>query len=168
MTPTGTTRTRTVQWEDPMPHVSEGMTRRPLDYLRDMVEGTIPVAPIAALLGITGLEIEEGRTLFAVDPAEYHYNPLGTVHGGVLATLLDSAMGCAVHSTLPEGGYFTTLELKVNFVRAVTGHSGRITCEGKVIHVGRTVATAEARAWDGRERVVAHGTTTCLLHRAPA
>jgi uncharacterized protein (TIGR00369 family) len=139
-----------------------------LDFLRAIVAGELPAPPVALLLDMSIVEVERGRTVFELEPAEYQFNPIGSVHGGVLATLLDSAMGCAVHSMLPAGSGYTTLELKVNFLRRVTTETGRLRCEGKVIHLGRTVATAEARAVDDQGRPVAHATTTCLLTRPGA
>jgi uncharacterized protein (TIGR00369 family) len=123
----------------------------------------IPHAPIAELVGFDLVEVGEGRASFELDPAERHYNPLGTVHGGIAATLLDSAMGVAVHTTLKEGETYTTLELKVNFVRAITESTGRIVASGSVIHRGGRVATAEARLTDADGRLLAHGTSTCLM-----
>jgi uncharacterized protein (TIGR00369 family) len=123
----------------------------------------IPHAPIAELVGMELVELGEGRATFALDPAERHYNPLGTVHGGIAATLLDSAMGCAVHTTLSDGERYTTLELKVNFVRAITEATGRVVASGSVIHRGGRIATAEARLADGDGRLLAHGTSTCLI-----
>jgi uncharacterized protein (TIGR00369 family) len=123
----------------------------------------LPPAPIAELVGFDLVELGEGRASFALDPAERHYNPLGTVHGGIAATLLDSAMGVAVHTTLDEGETYTTLELKVNFVRAITEATGRVVATGSVVHRGRRVATAEARLTDEDGRLLAHGTSTCLV-----
>jgi uncharacterized protein (TIGR00369 family) len=123
----------------------------------------LPVAPIAELLGFDLVELGEGRASFELDPAERHYNPLGTVHGGIAATLLDSAMGCAVHTTLTEGEGYTTIELKVNYVRAITEATGRVVASGSVIHRGGRVATAEARLTDADGRLLAHGTSTCLI-----
>jgi uncharacterized protein (TIGR00369 family) len=123
----------------------------------------MPHAPIAELVGMELVELGEGRATFALDPAERHYNPLGTVHGGIAATLLDSAMGCAVHTTLSDGERYTTLELKVNFVRAITEATGRVVASGSVIHRGGRIATAEARLADGDGRLLAHGTSTCLI-----
>jgi uncharacterized protein (TIGR00369 family) len=123
----------------------------------------LPPAPIAELVGFDLVELGEGRASFAMDPAERHYNPLGTVHGGIAATLLDSAMGCAVHTTLGEGERYTTLELKVNYVRAITEATGRVIASGSVIHRGGRVATAEARLTDEDGRLLAHGTSTCLI-----
>jgi uncharacterized protein (TIGR00369 family) len=102
--------------------------------------------------------------VFELRPGEQHYNPIGSVHGGVAATLLDSAMGCAVQTTLPAGTGYTTLELKVNFVRGLTAQSGPVRCEGEVVHRGGTVATAEGRIWEqDTGKLVAHATTTCLI-----
>jgi len=123
----------------------------------------IPHAPIAELVGMDLVDLGEGSATFALDPAERHYNPLGTVHGGIAATLLDSAMGCAVHTTLDEGERYTTLELKVNFVRAITEATGRVLASGSVIHRGGRIATAEARLTDEDGRLLAHGTSTCLI-----
>ena len=103
--------------------------------------------------------------MFEVEPGEQHYNPIGVVHGGLAMTLADSAMGCAVQSCLPAGVAWTTLELKINLVRALTVDSGTVRCEGTVIHVGRRVATAEARLLDGQGRLCAHATTTCMVIR---
>jgi uncharacterized protein (TIGR00369 family) len=135
-----------------------------LDFLRAIASGDVPGAPIAELMGFEPVEAEEGRVVFACVPGERHYNPIGSVHGGLAATLLDSAMGCAVHSTLPEGRGYTTLELKVNFTRAIAADTGRVLCEGTIVHRGSRVATAEGRVLaESDGRLLAHGTTTCLL-----
>jgi uncharacterized protein (TIGR00369 family) len=135
-----------------------------LELLRAIAAGNAPGAPIAELMGFEAVEAEEGRVLFAAVPGPEHYNPIGTVHGGLAATLLDSAMGCAVHTTLPEGTGYTTLELKVNFTRPITSDTGRVLCEGTVVHRGGRVATAEGRVIAERDgKLLAHGTTTCLL-----
>jgi uncharacterized protein (TIGR00369 family) len=111
------------------------------------------------------VELDEGRAVFSVEPAEYHYNPIGVVHGGLAATLLDSALGCAVHTALPAGAGYTTLEIKVNFVRAMTAETGLVRCEAKLIHLGGRTATAEGRIVDKDGKLYAHGTTTCLVFR---
>jgi uncharacterized protein (TIGR00369 family) len=135
-----------------------------LETLRAIAAGEAPGAPIAELLGFAPVEAEEGRVVFAAEPGPEHYNPIGTVHGGLAATLLDSAMGCAVHSTLPAGVGYTTLELKVNFTRPITSETGRILCEGTVVHRGGRVATAEGRVYaEADGKLLAHGTTTCLI-----
>ena len=145
-------RTRTVTWEDPAAGAAAARTMSGLEYLRAILEGKLPAAPIASLMGFRPVEVEEGRAVFEVTPAEYHYNPIGTVHGGLACTLADSAMGCAVHTTLPAGAGYTTLELKVNLLRRVTVGTGRLVCEGEVIHVGGRIATAEARLTGGMAR----------------
>ena len=158
-------RTRTITWEDPIAAVKLGRNVSGIEYLRAMQSGELPAPPIAVLLGMWISEVSEGRVVFALEAAEYHYNPLGTVHGGVLATLLDSAMGCAVQSTLSAGTSYTTLELKVNYLRPVTTKTGMLYCEGKVIHVGGRIATAESRLTDADGKLYAHGTTTCMVLR---
>jgi uncharacterized protein (TIGR00369 family) len=135
-----------------------------LEVLRAIAAGELPGAPIAELLGFEPVEAEEGRVVFAAVPAAKHYNPIGTVHGGLAATLLDSAMGCAVHSTLPAGVGYTTLELKVNFTRPITAETGRILCEGTLVHRGGRVATAEGRVFaEATGKLLADGSTTCLI-----
>ena len=157
-------RERKVAWQDPVAAAASGRGLSGLEHLQAIVAGEIPPPPIAVLLGFELVSIDEGRAVFAVSPGEQHYNPIGVVHGGLAATLLDSAMGCAVHSTLPAGTAYTTLEVKVNFARPITGATGRIVCEGNVIHRGRTVATADGRVTaEATGKLLAHGTTTCLL-----
>ena len=135
------------------------------EFLQKIVAGELPPPPIASLMDFQIVELAEGRAVFAVDPAEYHYNPIGVVHGGLAATLLNSAMGCAVHSMLPAGTGYTTLELKVNFIRAMTAETGRVRAEGKLIHLGGRTATAEGRVIDESGKLYAHATTTCLILR---
>ncbi|HYO91868.1 MAG TPA: PaaI family thioesterase, partial [Pyrinomonadaceae bacterium] len=130
-----------------------------------IVAGELPRPPIGALMSFNLAELSEGRAVFTVEPAEYHYNPIGVVHGGLAATLLDSAMGCAVHSMLPAGAGYTTLEIKVNYVRAMTAETGTVRCEAEVIYVGGRTATAEGRVIDSNGKLYAHGTTTCIIFR---
>lgn len=163
MTVDAPARTRTVSWEDPVEAFKSGAGLSGMDYITALMEGRIPPPPVALLLGMGPVELAEGRAVFTLEPGEHLYNPIGSVHGGILATLLDSALGCAIHTTLPAGTGYTTLELKVNFLRAVTRDTGTLRCEGEVIHVGRTVATASARVTDAEGRLYAHGTTTCLI-----
>lgn len=158
-------RSRTVTWEDPRTALAAGRGLSGLEYLRAMAEGRLPLPPIAALLGYRLETVEEGRAVFSVEPAECHYNPLGVVHGGLLATVLDSAMACAIHSRLPAGASSTTLELHVNYVRAVTLETPRLLCDGELLHLGGRVATALGRARDAAGTLYAHATTTCLLLR---
>jgi uncharacterized protein (TIGR00369 family) len=158
-------RTRVITWEDPTETVQTGKTISGIAFLRAMQSGELPPPPFAALLGIWITEVSEGRVVFATEPSEYHYNPLGTVHGGVIATLLDSALGCAVQSMLPAGTSYTTLELKVNYLRPITEKTGTIYAEGKIIHLGGRIATAEARLTDAKGKLYAHATTTCIILR---
>jgi uncharacterized protein (TIGR00369 family) len=159
-------RTRTISWEDPRALAEAGRGLSGLEYLRQIVAGALPRPPIGVLMNFNITELSEGRAVFTVEPAEYHYNPIGVVHGGLAATLLDSAMGCAVHSTLPAGGGYTTLEIKVNYVRPMTAETGRVRCEAKVIHVGGRTASAEGRVVDESGKLYAHGTTTCMIFRS--
>ena len=162
-------RFRTITWDDPAPTRIGGGARSGLDLWRAIAAGELPPPPLARLLGFDRIEeVEEGRIVFAMEAAEEHANPLGTVHGGVLTTLLDSAMGCAVHTTLPAGARYTTLELKVNFVRAVLPGSGVVRAEGRVVHRGGTTAVAEASLTDADGRLVARATSTCLLRDGAA
>jgi uncharacterized protein (TIGR00369 family) len=139
-----------------------------LELLQGMIAGRFPGPPIMQLFGFRIAEVESGRAVFESVPEFKHYNPLGTVHGGYAATLLDSCMGCAVHSTLPKGVGYTTLEFKVSLIRALTVDTGPVRAEGKTISSGRRVATAEGRLTDARGRLLAHATTTCLVFEASA
>ena len=135
-----------------------------LDHLLAMGRGELPMAPMAELMGMEPVEAQEGRIVFAAVPGPQHYNPIGLVHGGLAMTLLDSAMGCAVQTTLPAGVGYTSVETKVNFTRPITSDTGRILCEGTVINRGRTIALAEARVTaEQTGKLLAHGTSTCLI-----
>jgi uncharacterized protein (TIGR00369 family) len=158
-----TDRTRTYSWDDPIASFAriEGLSG--LEFIERLVSGDIPPPPIAQTLGFELVEVGPGRAVFECEPAEYHYNPIGTVHAGLASTLLDSAMGCAFMTTLGEGVGWTTLELKANFTRALSADTGRVRCIGTVVHPGRTVATTEARIEDASGRLYAHGTSTILV-----
>jgi uncharacterized protein (TIGR00369 family) len=158
-------RTRTFSWEDPRALAEAARGLSGLEYLRKIVAGELPRPPISAMMNFGVAEVGEGRAVFTAEPAEYHYNPIGVVHGGLAATLLDSAMGCAVHTMLPPGAGYTTLEIKVNYVRALTAETGEVRCEGQVIHVGGRTATAEGKVLDAEGKLYAHATTTCLIFR---
>ena len=134
-----------------------------LSLFKGLLEGRFPAPPISKVLGFAVTEVEFGRVVFAYTPVYDHYNPLGSVHGGIAATLLDSVMGCCVHTTLEAGIGFTTVEIKVNYVRAMTDKTGPVTAEGKVINVGSRIATSEGKLYDGAGKLLAHGTTTCLI-----
>jgi uncharacterized protein (TIGR00369 family) len=163
----GGARRLTVEWQDPKASLETGKGLAGLDYLMAIRDGRLARPPVSALVGFHLAEVSEGRAVFVFRPGEQHYNPLGSVHGGVVATLLDSAMGCAVHSTLPRGRFYTTLEIKVSYVRAVTAAGGELRAEGSVIHAGRQAATAEARLVDAGGKLYAHATTTCLVFDLP-
>ena len=128
-----------------------------------MASGELPPPPIAKTLDFGVQSVEEGRVVFTLTPAEYHYNPIGSVHGGVFATLLDSAMACAIQSTLAAGVGYTTLELKVNFVKPLSHDTGEVLCEGRVIQVGRKVALAQGDIRDSSGKLYGTATTTCLI-----
>lgn len=137
-----------------------------LEVLQAIAAGRLPQPPIAATLGFHLIEAEAGRAVFEGLPEVRHYNPIGSVHGGFAATLLDSCMACAVHTTVPVGQAYTSLEIKVNFVRPITEATGPVRAEGRVIHAGRTTGTAEGRITDAAGKLLAHGTTTCLIFAA--
>lgn len=134
------------------------------EQLHAILDGHLPPAPIADTLGFVGFEVpERGTAIFELDPELRHYNPIGSVHGGVFATLLDSACGCAVHSTLAVGEGYTSLDLTVKFLRAVTVESGRLRAVGTVMQRGRRTALAEAKLFDARDRLVAYASSTCMI-----
>jgi uncharacterized protein (TIGR00369 family) len=160
-----TGRVRSISWEDPTTGAEAARDMSGLEYLRAMVRGEIPAAPIANLMGFRPVEVEEGRAVFECVPAEYHYNPMGAAHGGFACTLLDSAMGCAVHTTLPAGVGYATLEIKTNLLRPITVETGRLLCLGETIHIGGRVAIAEGRLADEAGILYAHATTTCMIFR---
>lgn len=134
-----------------------------LQVFAAIFSGELPSPPIGETMDFIPIHMEHGVAVFQGKPMMRHYNPLGTVHGGWFCTLLDSAMGCAVHTTLPAGKGYTTLEVKVNMLRALTDAVELVRVEGKVIHVGRQVATAEGRIVDSNGKVYGHGTTTCMI-----
>jgi uncharacterized protein (TIGR00369 family) len=137
-----------------------------LDFLRAIVGGGIPNPPMSETLDFHLREADHGRALFEGVPSERFYNPIGTVHGGFAATLLDSALGCAIFTTLAKGEAWTTLELKVNLVRPLSKDTGPVRAEGRVIHRGRTVATSEGELKDAAGKLYAHGSTTCMIFPA--
>jgi uncharacterized protein (TIGR00369 family) len=158
------TESRTFTWATP----GQGDPRRlmaldGLGQLQAMVEGAMPPPPIMSTLGFTDLRPERGRVVVEMPAAEFHYNPLGGVHGGVISALLDTAAGCAVHSTLGVGEGYTSLDLSVKFLRPVTVDSGLLTAEGLVIQRGRRTALAQAQLTDGQGRLVAHATSSCMI-----
>ena len=156
-------RTRTYAWDDPLALSAELAGRSGLEVIKLMAAGELPAPPIAHTLDFRLVEADRGHTVFECRPAEFHYNPIGTVHAGLALTLMDSAMGLAFVTTLDEPGGWTTLELKANFTRALTADTGVVRCTGSVIHSGRRVATTGARVEDAEGRLCAHGTSTILV-----
>ncbi|WP_433651692.1 PaaI family thioesterase [Micromonospora zamorensis] len=160
-------RSRTFSWADPAANAALVGRRSGIDMLRAMIAGELAAPPVMHLLDMSRMEADEGRVSVELTPQEFHYNPLGTVHGGVLSTLLDTAAGCAVHTTLPAGVGYTSLDLNVKFLRPVTVDSGTLRCEGTVLQRGRRTALAEARITDADARLIAHATSTCLILPLP-
>ena len=136
-----------------------------LEYMRQLMTGEREPSGMARLMNMRLVEVEEGRAVFAVEPDERHYNGLGIAHGGLAATLLDSALGCAINTVMPAGRVFTTLEMKINYVRPMRRETGEVRCEAEVLHAGGRVATAEGRIVDASGKLYAHGTATCMLFR---
>src|ERR1700674_5660511 len=137
-----------------------------IEYMRKIMTGELPPSGMVQLLGLKLVEVSEGRAVFTVQPDESHYNGLGIAHGGLAATLLDSALGCAINAMMPAGKVFTTLEMKINYVRPITRERGELRCEAIMIHMGGRVATAEGRITDEDGKLYAHGTVTCMLFRS--
>jgi uncharacterized protein (TIGR00369 family) len=156
-------RSLSVSWSDPRVLSDVVRSMAGIEFLQGIRDGRLPPAPIAQLLGMRLTEVERGHAVFEVTPAEQHYNPIGVVHGGLALTLLDSAMACSVQTQLPAGTGYTTLEVKVNLVRAITSDTGRVRAIGKIVHAGNRVATAEGRLEDAAGKLYAHGTTTCII-----
>jgi uncharacterized protein (TIGR00369 family) len=134
-----------------------------LEFVQGLADGTLPLNTIAKTLGYDITKAESGRVVVTAEPKDIHLNPAGTVHGGLAATMLDSCLGLAVRSTLEKGVGSTTLEFKISFVRPITPETGPIMAEGTVISRGRRIGTAERRVTDDKKRLLAHGTTTCLI-----
>jgi uncharacterized protein (TIGR00369 family) len=156
-------RSLSISWTDPMALAEAGEAMPGIEFLRAIRDGRLPAPPIARLLDFNLVEAEPGHAMFELTPGEQHYNPIGVVHGGVAMTLLDSAMGCAVQTQMPAGGGYTTLEAKTNLVRPITSATGRLRAIGRLVHLGKRVATAEGRLEDEQGKLYAHATTTCLI-----
>ena len=157
------TRETTVTWTDPKQGLALLPTMNGLDFLTKIASGEIPGAPIGAHIGMELAEVEEGTVTFNCHPDESHYNPIGMVHGGLVCTLLDSALGCAVHTTLPQGTGYTSIEIKVNYLRPVTADSGPLVCTGRVTKGGRRVAFAEGEVLDNKGKTVATASGSLLI-----
>jgi uncharacterized protein (TIGR00369 family) len=163
----GPESSRTVTWHDPLRSAAHGMTLPGIDYLRAMVSGDVPPPPIAQLLQFSLAEAEPGRVVFTCTPDASAYNPIGAVHGGLVCTLLDSVAGCAVHSTLAAGRGYTSIEIKVSYLKPVRVESGRLTAVGTVVKNGSRVAFAEGVVTDASGAVVATATSTLLVFDLP-
>jgi uncharacterized protein (TIGR00369 family) len=161
--PEAQVRHREISWEDPLVSAAQALELSGLDFLRGIMAGRIPPPPIAVLFGMSIQAAEPGRVTFGLDVGEHLYNPIGSVHGGVFCTLLDSAMGCAVHSSLDRGQAYTTLELKVNIVRALTVTTPSVVATGQVVSAGKRVVTASGQITGPDGTLYAHATTTCLV-----
>lgn len=159
----GQQRSRTVTWHEPGPATAKGMTMAGIDYLRAMIDGELPPPPIAGLLQFELVEAQHGRAVFTCVPDESAYNPIGAIHGGLICTLLDSVTGCAVHTTLPQGKGYTSVEIKVNYLKSVRLSSGLLTATGTVVKAGSRVGFAEGVLTDGSGAVVATATSTLLI-----
>ena len=157
-------RIRTIRWNDPAELAEKLRDRSGVEALRLALRSDTP-PPIMALMNIRLAEVEEGRVVFEGEPGEYHYNPIGSVHGGFALTIFDSALGCAVHSALPAGVRYTTTDVQVRFIRGMTKDTGTVRCEARAIHVGRSTSIAEATLVDARGTLLGTGTTACAIFR---
>jgi uncharacterized protein (TIGR00369 family) len=159
----GPQRTKTVTWHSPGPSTAKGLAMSGVDYLRAMVDGDLPQPPIGGLMQFEIAEVEPGRVVFTCVPDESAYNPIGTIHGGLICTLLDSVTACAIHSTLPKGKGHTSIEIKVSYLKAVRLTSGLLTATGTVVKSGSRVGFAEGVVTDAGGAVVATATSTLLI-----
>ena len=159
-----TTRTREITWQDPAPMAAIGAGMAGLDYVRAVQSGGLPPPPIAVVMNLSIIKLDQGSAVFTGKPGEEHYNPIGVVHGGYASTILDSALGCAVHTTLPAGVRYTSQSLEVKYLRPITRDTGAVLAEAHVVHRGRTTATSEARLTsEATGKLLATGTSTCLI-----
>ncbi len=161
-------RHRVVRWSDPIVLAAAGRTKSGRDFLETILKGDLPLPPICKLVDFAFEEFGDGRAVMVLQPGEAHYNPIGSVHGGIIATVLDSVMGCAVHTKLPAGSAYTTLEIKVNYLRSVTADSGPMRAIGTVVHAGRRTAMAESTLVDASGKIHAQASTTCLIFQLPS
>ena len=156
-------QSKTITWADPRPAAAQAMTMSGIDYLQAMIDGELPPPPIASHIDLEMVSIEPGIANMAATPDESHYNPIGSVHGGFFATLLDSVCGCAVQTTLPAGTAYTSLDLTVSFLRGITVETGRVVATGRVTKPGSRAAFVEADIKDADGRLLATATSTCLV-----
>jgi uncharacterized protein (TIGR00369 family) len=160
-------RARSYEWQDPMITAAAARDMSGLELLQAIADGRLPAAPIALTLDFTLSEVTEGHVVVTCSPGEHHYNPIGSVHGGVFSTLADTAAACAVHTTLPKGMAYTSLDLSIRFLRPVTADTGPLRCVGTVIKRGRRTALAQAELYDAADRLLGHATSSCLLFDIP-
>jgi len=160
-------RRRTYHWQDPRAAAAQMPDMTGLEFLQAMRNGRLPRPPISAALGYRFTSVSDGEAIFTLEPGEHLFNPIGSVHGGVYAVLLDSAMSCAVQTRLPRGVGYTTLEYKINLVRPMQLDSGPLQAIGRAVHVGRRVGTATGELVDEAGKIYAHGSTTCLIFPLP-
>jgi uncharacterized protein (TIGR00369 family) len=156
-------RHRTITWQDPGPGTLHGLSMPGIDYMQAVMKGELPAPPIAATMQFELVEAEVGRAVFTCTPDESVYNPIGAVHGGLVCTLLDSAAGCALHTTLPQGKGYTSVEIKVSYLKAVRAGSGLLTATGTVVKAGSRVGFTEATVTDGSGALVATASSTLLV-----
>jgi uncharacterized protein (TIGR00369 family) len=161
----GREQQRTYSWRDPAITAAAARELSGQEFFDAIADGSLPVPPIASTLGFVPVSVRDGVATFELTPADFHYNPIGSVHGGVISTLCDSACGCAVHSMLPAGAYYTSLDLSVKFLRPVTARTGRVVCEGTVTHLGSRSALAQARLTGSDGKLYAHATSSCMIFR---
>ena len=159
----GPQRSRTVTWHEPGPSTAKGLSMAGVDYLQAIVDGVLPPPPIAGLLQFDIASVEPGRVVFTCRPDESAYNPIGAIHGGLVCTLLDSVAGCALHSTLPRGKGYTSVEIKVNYLKTVRLSSGLLTATGTVVKSGSRVGFTEGVLTDAGGAVVATASSTLLV-----
>lgn len=158
-----TGRSRTVSWNDPKTRVPDAENLTGRQYLEMWRDGTAPNPPFAELIGLTLAEVHEGRVVFTITPEEFLYNGIGFMHGGVTATLIDSAIGCSILTLMPPGKAAVTLDLHVRYYKPIQAESGLLRCEGAILNIGRTTAAAEARLVDANGRLYASGTSACAI-----
>ncbi|WP_121965211.1 PaaI family thioesterase [Myroides sp. N17-2] len=160
-----TNRTRTFSWEDPIKALEEAKKLNGYDYLMNVLEGNLPMAPIQKTISSRLVSVEKGQVVFELRGEEFHYNQIGTVHGGTISTILDSAIGCSLLSTLEVGESFTSLDLKVNFLRKITAESPALKTKTKIIHKGKTTAYLECELVDEEGKLYAHAVSNCMIFR---
>lgn len=163
--PSPSSRKRTVSWEDPTVTAAAAVGRTGLEFVSALLSGELPPPPVMSLTGVNLVAVGDGTATFSLQPGEYHYNPIGSVHGGIIAIMLDSAAGCAVQTTLPRGVGYTSLDLSIKYLRAVRAETGQVTATGRVVHSGRRTALAHAELRDAQGRLLAQATSSCVILR---